>query len=166
LLIALVAGGRGTELAIELQLSKDATASGQRRAAHARAAIATAEAKRAAFDALVNAETDLPNALQYETIAGFMHAHDHTLLEPFVGEYFGALRRLYETKTNEIAANLIEGLYPVALAGRVPDLQDSAFGWLEANADAHDALKRLVVEGKDGVRRALKAQAADLAYDA
>ncbi|BDZ61653.1 aminopeptidase N [Demequina sediminis] len=166
LLIALVAGGRAADLAIELQLSKDATASGQRRAAHARAAIATPEAKRAAFDALVNAETDLPNALQYETIAGFMHAHDHTLLEPFVGEYFGALRRLYETKTNEIAANLIEGLYPVALAGRVPDLQDSAFGWLEANADAHDALKRLVVEGKDGVRRALKAQAADLAYDA
>ncbi|MFP5360482.1 MAG: aminopeptidase N, partial [Actinomycetes bacterium] len=94
LLIALVAGGRAADLAIELQLSKDATASGQRRAAHARAAIATPEAKRAAFDALVNAETDLPNALQYETIAGFMHAHDHTLLEPFVGEYFGALRRL------------------------------------------------------------------------
>ena len=165
LLNALVAGGRAGDFAIELQLSKDATASGQRRGAHARAAIATPEAKRAAFDALINAEKDLPNALQYETIAGFNHAHDLSLIEPFVDEYFGALRRIYSTKTNEIAANLIEGLYPVRLAGRVPDLQDKAFAWLEANPDAHDALKRLVSEGRDGVRRALKAQAADLAYE-
>ncbi|WP_062531113.1 aminopeptidase N [Demequina rhizosphaerae] len=165
LLIALVSGGRAGEVAIELQLTKDATASGERRAAHARAAIATPEAKRTAFDALINAEKDLPNALQYETIAGFNHVHDLDLLVPFVDEYFGALRRIYSTKTNEIAANLIEGLYPVELAGRVPDLQDKAFAWLEANPDAHDALKRLVSEGKDGVRRALKAQAADLAYE-
>ncbi|MDN4483101.1 aminopeptidase N [Demequina lignilytica] len=165
LLTSLVAGGRASEFAIEVQLTKDATASGQRRAAHARAAIATPEAKRAAFDALVNAEVDLPNALQYGTIAGFNHAHDAALLAPFVDEYFAALRRIYAEKTNEIAANLIEGLYPVQLAGRVPDLQDKAFAWLEANADAHDALRRLVVEGKDGVRRALMAQAADLAYE-
>ncbi|WP_062287727.1 aminopeptidase N [Demequina phytophila] len=164
LLISLVAGGRASEVAIEVQLTKDATASGQRRAAHARAAIATAAAKRAAFDALVNAETDLPNALQYETIAGFNHAHDLDLLIPFVDEYFGALRRIYAEKTNEIAANLIEGLYPVELAGRVADLQDKAFAWLEANPDAHDALKRLVREGSDGVRRALRAQGVDLAY--
>ncbi|WP_062307697.1 aminopeptidase N [Demequina subtropica] len=164
LLISLAAGGRAGDVAIELQLSKDATASGQRRAAHARASVATAAAKRAAFDALINAEKDLPNALQYETIAGFNHVHDLDLLVPFVDEYFDALRRIYGTKTNEIAANLIEGLYPTLLAGRVPDLQDKAFAWLEANADAHDALKRLVREGSDGVRRALKAQAADLAY--
>ncbi|WP_062461144.1 aminopeptidase N [Demequina soli] len=164
LLISLVAGGRAGDVAIELQLSKDATASGERRAAHARAAVATAEAKRAAFDVLINAEKDLPNALQYETIAGFNHAHDLSLIEPFVDEYFDALRRIYSTKTNEIAANLIEGLYPVELAGRVADLQDKAFAWLEANPDAHDALKRLVREGSDGVRRALLAQAADLAY--
>ena len=47
------------------------------------------------------------------------------------------------------------------LAGRVPDLQDKADAWLKANADAHSALKRLVIEGNDGVRRALQSQAAD-----
>ena len=53
-------------MAIERQLTKDATASGARRAAHAKAAIPTAEAKRAAWDALINAPAgkDLPNALQ------------------------------------------------------------------------------------------------------
>ncbi|WP_084074905.1 aminopeptidase N [Demequina sp. NBRC 110052] len=168
LLTALVAGGRAGEVAIELQLSKDATASGQRRAAHARAALPTPEGKQAAWDALVNAPEgeDLPNALQFAATAGFNHVHDVHVLEPFVDQYFSMLRRIYKDKTNEMATNLIEGLYPTLLAGRVPDLQDRAFAWLEANADAHDALKRLVIEGKDGVRRSLVNQAADAAYEA
>ncbi|WP_084130346.1 aminopeptidase N [Demequina sp. NBRC 110055] len=161
LLIGLVAGGRAGEVAIELQLAKDGSASGQRRAAHARAAIPTAEGKRATWNALVNAEKDMPNALQYEATAGFTHVHDLALLEPYVDEYFASVRRIYADKTNEIATNLIEGLYPTELAGRVADLQDKADQWLEANADAHDALKRLIVEGRDGVRRALANQERD-----
>ena len=161
LLTGLVAGGRAGEVAIELQLAKDGSASGQRRAAHARAAIPTVEGKRATWDALVNAEKDMPNALQYEATAGFTHVHDLALLEPYVDEYFGSVRRIYSDKTSEIATNLIEGLYPAELAGRVPDLQDKADAWLEANADAHDALKRLIVEGRDGVRRALANQERD-----
>ncbi|MCB2412795.1 aminopeptidase N [Demequina sp. TTPB684] len=163
LLISLVAGNRAGEVAIELQLTKDATASGARRAAHARAALPGAEFKRAAWDALINAPAgkDLPNAIQSETTAGFNHVHDVSILEPYVDEYFAMLRRIYKEKTNEMAANLIEGLYPVQQAGRVPDLQDKADAWLADNADAHDALKRLVIEGRDSVRRALEAQAAD-----
>ncbi len=168
LLISLVAGGRAGTAEIEAQLAKDATASGERRAAHARAAIPTPEAKRAAWDALINAPEgkDLPNALQFETTAGFNHAHDVSLIAPYVDEYFGMLRRIYETKTNEMATNLIEGLYPSLQAGRVVELQAKADAWLEANADAHDALKRLVIEGRDNVRRALMNQAVDAAWGA
>ena len=36
-----------------------------------------------------------------------------------------------------------------------------ADAWLAANTDAHDALRRLVIEGRDGVRRALGAQKVD-----
>lgn len=163
LLISLVAGNRAGEVAIELQLAKDATASGHRRAAHAKAALPGAQFKRAAWDALINAPQgeDLPNALQSETTAGFNHVHDVSILEPYVDEYFAMLRRIYRDKTNEMAANLIEGLYPVEQAGRVHDLQDKAEAWLADNADAHDALKRMVIEGNDGVRRALKAQSVD-----
>jgi aminopeptidase N len=163
LLTSLVAGGRAEDIAIELQLTKDATASGERRAAYARAAIPTAAAKRATWGALVNAPAgqDLPNALQEQATGGFGHVHDWRLLEPYVDEYFGMLRRIYDEKTNEMATNLIERLYPVELAGRVADLQDKADAWLAANEDAHDALKRLVIEGRDGVRRALQAQAKD-----
>ncbi|WP_061964121.1 aminopeptidase N [Demequina aurantiaca] len=161
LLTALVAGGRCSEIAIEVQLSKDATASGERRAAHARAAIATAEGKRAAWDLLINAEKDLPNALQSAATMGFNHVNDTALLEPYVDEYFASVRRIYKEKTNEMAANLIEGLYPTQLAGRVDGLQAKADSWLDENDDAHDALKRLIIEGRDGVRRALEAQAKD-----
>jgi len=160
-LIGLVVGGRADEIAIELQLSKDATASGERRAAHARAALPTPEGKRAAWDTLVNAEKGLPNALQFEATAGFGHVNDTSLLVPYVDEYFASIRRIYAEKTNEMATALIEGLYPSQLAGRVPDLQDKADAWLEANGDAHDSLKRLVIEGRDGVRRSLIAQAKD-----
>jgi len=159
----LAAGGRAEEIAIELQLSKDATASGQRRAAHARAAIPTERAKRAAWDALVNPEAgaELPNAIQFEATTGFLRAHDVRLLEPFVDEYFAMLRTTYTERTNETAQNLIQDLYPAELAGRVPDLQAKADAWLAANDDAHDALKRMIIEGRDGVRRALEAQAKD-----
>ncbi|WP_084039515.1 aminopeptidase N [Demequina sp. NBRC 110053] len=161
LLIGLVVGGRIDEIGIELQLTRDATASGQRRAAHARAAIPTAEGKRAAWDLLVNAEKDLPNALQFEATAGFAHVNDPTVLVPFVDEYFASVRRIYADKTNEMATTLIEGLYPTQLAGRVADLQDKADAWLADNTDAHDALKRLIIEGRDGVRRALVNQERD-----
>ncbi|GMA36805.1 ERAP1-like C-terminal domain-containing protein [Demequina litorisediminis] len=143
------------------RLAKDGSASGQRRAAHATAAIPTVEGKRAAWDSLVNAEKDLPNALQFEATAGFGHVHDTALLEPYVDEYFASVRRIYADKTNEMATNLIEGLYPAELAGRVADLQDKADAWLAENAEAHDALKRLIIEGRDGVRRALKNQERD-----
>jgi aminopeptidase N len=164
----LVAGGRAEAIAIELQLSKDATASGERRAAHARAALPTAEGKRAAWDALINpaAGEELPNAIQFEATTGFNRANDLALLEPFVDDYFAMLRSTYTERTNETAQNLIEGLYPAQLAGRVPDLQAKADAWLAANEDAHDALKRMVIEGRDGVRRALEAQAADRAWSA
>ena len=71
------------------------------------------------------------------------------------------LRRVYDSKTNEMATNLIEGLYPALHAGRVKHLQERADHWLAANEDAHAALRRLIIEGRDGVRRALEAQARD-----
>ena len=163
LLISLVAGDRAGAHEIDALLTKDATASGERRAAYARASIPTKAAKRAAWDALINAAEgeDMANALQTEATAGFGHVHETKLIAPFVDDYFDMLRRIYDTKTNEMATNLIEGLYPAEQAGRVADLADRADAWLAANADAHPALRRLIIEGNDGVLRALRVQAAD-----
>ena len=103
----------------------------------------------------------MPNALQFAATAGFTDVTDTALLEPFVDEYFASVRRIYTDKTNEMASTLIEGLYPLQLAGRYAGLQDKADAWLAENSDAHAALRRLIIEGRDGVRRALENQAKD-----
>jgi aminopeptidase N len=103
----------------------------------------------------------MANALQSEATLGFNHVHELKLIAPFVDDYFDMLRRVYDTKTNEMATNLIEGLYPAEHAGRVKDLPARAEAWLAANTDAHPALRRLIIEGNDGVLRALRVQAFD-----
>ncbi|MDC7122174.1 aminopeptidase N [Cellulomonas fimi] len=161
LLTSLVTGGRAGETDIAVQLSADATATGQRAAAAARAAVPTAEAKAAAWAAVVDGD-DLPNAIQAATIAGFGRVHDRGLLLPYVEPYFTALATVWADKTNEMAQNIVLGLYPTDLADddRV-DVLGATDAWLASQADAAPALRRLVAENRDGVRRALAAQETD-----
>lgn len=161
LLTSLVAGGRAVGTDVAAQLAADPTATGQRAASAARAAVPTADAKATAWAAVAEGE-GLPNAIQAATIAGFGRVHDLGLLLPWVGPYFEGLERIWETKTSEMAQNIVVGLYPSDLAGddRV-DVLGLTDAWLDAHPDAPPALRRLVLESRDGVRRALAAQAAD-----
>jgi aminopeptidase N len=161
MLAALVAGGRAGEAEIAAQLAADPTATGERAAAAARAAVPTPEAKAAAWSAVLDRD-DLPNAIQVATITGFARAHDLGLLVPFVEPYFDALERVWATRTNEIAQTIAIGLYPLELAGdaRV-DVLARTDAWLAGHPDAAPALRRIVVEQRDAVRRALAAQEAD-----
>jgi len=160
LLTALVAGGRADETQIAAQLAADPTATGERAAAQARAAVPTPEAKAAAWTAAVGG--DVPNAIQAATIAGFTRVHDRSLLLPFVTPYVESLTTVWAERTNEMAQNVVVGLYPTALADdeRAAVLATTD-AWLESHQDAPPALRRLVLESRDGVRRALAAQEAD-----
>jgi aminopeptidase N len=163
LLTALVTGGRADADAIARQLEADPTATGHRAAAAARAAVPTPEAKAVAWAAAVE-DADLANALQAATIGGFGRVHDRGLLVPYVERYFAAIEGVWDDRTNEIAQNVVLGLYPTDLAddARV-DVLGATDAWLTAHPDAAPALRRLVVESRDGVRRALAAQQADRA---
>ena len=160
LLTSLVAGGRAGEAEIADRLSADPTATGERAAAAARAAVPGPEAKASAWQAAVES-TDLANAVQTSVIAGFGRVHDRSLLVPFVEPYFAALEQVWTSRTNEIAQNIVTGLYPTVLAGTEVDVLGITDAWLEQLGDRHPALRRLVVEARDGVRRALAAQARD-----
>ena len=158
LLTSLVVGGRAGAAEIDAELVQDSTATGELAAAAARAALPTADAKEAAWAALVDA-TDLPNATQRSMIAGFTRVHDRALLEPFVERYFASLREVWSTRTHEIAQQIVVGLYPSLLTTQ--DTLDRTDAFLaELGADA-PSLRRLVLESRDGIVRALKAQAAD-----
>jgi aminopeptidase N len=164
LLTSLVTGGRAGAAEIDAQLEADPTATGQRAAAAARAAIPTADAKAAAWAAVVDSDS-LPNALQAATIGGFGRVHDRALLRPYVAPYFEVLETVWAGKTNEMAQNIVTGLYPTELADDAEaDVAGATDAWLAAHPDAAPALRRLVVEARDGVRRTLAAQAADRHY--
>jgi aminopeptidase N len=157
LLIALVAGGKAGEAEIDATLEADSTASGQQSAAHARAAIPTAEGKAAAFASLVDVDT-APNAIVRATGLGFQRGTDKALFAPLVERYFASLQSLWESRSYAIASSVINGLYPAALADQ--SLRDATQAWLDANSEP-PALRRIVIENLAGVDRALAAQKRD-----
>ena len=158
LLTALVAGGRMGEAEIAAELERDATATGQLAAAGARAALPSAEAKAAAWDAIV-VRSDLPNAAQRAAIGGFSRVHDTALLEPYSQRYFDSLREVWASRTHEIAQQIVVGLYLARLTTQ--ETVDRTDAFLDSLGDEAPALRRLLLENRDGVVRALKAQAAD-----
>ncbi|TFD55185.1 aminopeptidase N [Cryobacterium frigoriphilum] len=157
LLIALVAGGQAGTAQIDAALAADNTATGAQSAANARASLPTAAGKQAAWDSLVVVDT-APNTIVRTTAAGFLRAHDKTLLEPFVAQYFDALQTVWEARSFSIAEALVIGLYPSPLSNQA--LVDATRAWLAAN-DQPVALRRLVIENLAGVERSLAVQARD-----
>ncbi|MEH3078829.1 MAG: ERAP1-like C-terminal domain-containing protein [Quadrisphaera sp.] len=162
LLTALVVEGRAGEAEIAAELARDDTASGRLAAAGARAAIPDPAAKQAAWSQLVasSAEPGLANAERAAVIGGFARVHDAELLEPFVEPYFASIEGTWRMRTNEIAQQVVTGLYPVLLAS--PALLERTDAWLAQAPSDLPALKRLVSEQRDGVARALRAQERDL----
>jgi aminopeptidase N len=159
LLLRLVVLGAAGEPEIDAELARDATAAGERHAAAARAARPTDEAKDEAWRLAVEDES-VPNAVQAAVIGGFWQAEQAPLLERFVEPYFACLERIWETRTAEMAQNVVVGLYPTLLVSpRVVERTDSYL----AEHDVPPALRRLLLEGRDGVVRALRARERDAA---
>ncbi|GAA3626512.1 aminopeptidase N [Microbacterium awajiense] len=158
LLVSLAAGGVVSAADIDAALAADNTAKGGEFAAQAKAALPTAEAKRAAWDSLVS-KADLPNTIVRTTSLGFVHPAGVELLGEFVGPYFDMLLPVWESRTYKIAEYLVLGLYPAPLAST--DLRDATRRWLADHADAAPALRRMVAENLAGVERALAVQERD-----
>ncbi|RPE32189.1 aminopeptidase N [Kitasatospora cineracea] len=157
LLARLVATGRADEAAIDAELARDNTSSGQEHAATCRAARPTAAAKAEAWTSVVDSDT-LTNYVQEAVIAGFQQADQRELLAAYTEKYFASVKQVWETRSHEISQQIIGGLYPsYAVSQATLDATDA---WLAA-ADPAPALRRQVVEARAGVERALKAQAAD-----
>ena len=158
LLTALVAAGRAGDAEIDDELARDDTATGEQAAATARAARPTAEAKQAAWASVMESE-ELSNALQSSVIVGFGRVHDRSLLEPFVEPYFSALDRVWSTRTDHTARRIVVGLYPTLLASA--QLVERTDRFLASLGPDRAALRRLTMENRDGVVRALRGQECD-----
>jgi aminopeptidase N len=159
LLDRLVTLGHAGDAEIDAELARDATAAGERQAASARAARPTDAAKDEAWRLAVEDPT-IPNAVQGAIIGGFWSADQLPLLERFVEPYFDCLARVWETRTGEMAQSIVVGLYPALLVS--PSVVERTDAYLAAG-DVPPALKRLLLEGRDGVVRSLRARERDAA---
>ena len=144
---------------IDAEQVRDATAAGARHAAAARAARPTAEAKAQAWRLAVE-DQELPNAVQAAVIAGFGQPDQQDLLRDWIEPYFAAILHVCHTRTAELAQNVVVGLYPSLVVDEAVVARTDA--WIAEN-DPPAPLRRLLVEGRDGVQRALRGRARDAA---
>ncbi|MFJ2760673.1 aminopeptidase N [Streptomyces prasinus] len=157
----LAAVGRYDESEITAEYERDKTAAGERHAATARAARPSEEAKAEAWASVVESDK-LPNALQEAVIAGFVQTDQRELLAPYTDRYFEALAGVWESRSHEMAQQIVVGLYPAIQVSE--ETLEKTDAWL-ASTDPNAALRRLVSESRAGVERALRAQAADAAAE-
>ncbi|MFD5682108.1 aminopeptidase N [Streptomyces bacillaris] len=155
----LAAVGLLDEEEIAAEYERDRTAAGERHAAFARAAQPSEEAKAQAWASVVE-QGDLPNAVQEAVISGFVQPDQRELLAPYTEKYFASVKEVSDSRSHEMAQQIIVGLYPTLQVSQ--ETLDATDAWLES-AEPGAALRRMMSESRAGVERALKAQAADAA---
>jgi aminopeptidase N len=156
---SVVARGAAGEDEIAAQFAQDPTSAGVRAAATARALIPTAAAKEAAWQAAMFDES-LSNAVMRATVAGFAHPLQGELLAPYARRYFETIGKVWAARTSEIAQDLVVGLFPSWSSTITHETVRLADDFL-ATQNPPPALRRLVIEGRADVVRALQARAAD-----
>ena len=157
LLTRLVARGVYGDAEIDAELARDATAAGEKRATTARSARPSAEAKAAAWSAVMDSD-ELSNHLAVATMAGFWIDSQLELTRPYVARYFDEIDRIWETRSFDTAATITQMLFPAAVVEQ--STIDAVDAYL-ASHEPHPALRRSLVEGRDGLARALRARARD-----
>jgi aminopeptidase N len=142
--------------AVDAELARDATDAGERHAAACRAAIPTPEAKRAAWDAMLSGELTL--AMFRAVLSGFADPDQPELVNPYREKYFAVAGDAWRNWSSAMAQNFVSGVYTAcALSEETVRLTDEYI----AAADPPAALRRLLIEGRDDVLRALRCQARD-----
>jgi aminopeptidase N len=156
LLRQLTSHGQATDADIDAELARDATAAGQRHAVACRASRPTPEAKEQAWTALL--EEQVANAQQSALIGGLQQSHQIELLRPYVDRYFAAVPEIWSSRTSEMAQDLVIGLFPSFV------VEQSTVDKVDAFLSSYDApapLRRLLLESRDSLVRALRARQFD-----
>ncbi|MCC3311599.1 aminopeptidase N [Nocardia africana] len=143
---------------IDAELERDPTAAGRRQAAAAATARPQAEVKEKAWRTVMDDDT-VPNITARAIVGGFAPIGQGELLASYVQRYFDEIASVWERRSSEVAQTVVVGLYPHwAISEEAVAVADKFL------ADEHPpALRRLVIEGKAGIERSLRARAADIA---
>ncbi|GAA2271939.1 aminopeptidase N [Streptomyces hawaiiensis] len=158
----LAAHGAVDEKALAEELSRDDTASGKRHQVRCLAARPAEAVKAQAWAQVVESDA-LSNAMVEATIAGFSQGSQRELIAPYAEKYFAAIERVWAERSIQIGMHVVQGLFPSLQQSR--ETLDATDAWLDAHKEAAPALRRLVLESRDDLARALRGQACDEAAD-
>jgi aminopeptidase N len=153
-----VTGQRGLD-AIEAELKRDDTAMGREHAAGARAAVPTLEAKQKAWD-LVTTNESLPNSEIHSSLGGLSYIDHAEIMSNFIDKYFSSVQKLWESRTHEIGQSLVTGLFPSS--NITQEVVNKCDKFLDENKDLVVGARRIIIEQRDSLARALRAQQVDI----
>jgi aminopeptidase N len=142
---------------IDAEVQRDPTAAGKRFGAQASAARPQAAVKESAWKT-VTEDDALANITARSMIAGFVRPGQAELLKPFGARYFAAIRGIWQRRSSEVAQTVVIGLYP---SWDISDDGIAAADAFLADPELPAALRRLVLEGRAGIERSLRARRFD-----
>jgi aminopeptidase N len=157
LVLALAEGGHADEAEIDAEFQRDPTDYGKRYQAQALASRPTAGAKTEAWESIIGDAT-MPMATFAAMMRGFQRPGQEEVLRPFVEPYFEQLAPMWRDRTLEMAVSFARNMYPGHLIEQATI--DATDRHLEADR-VPGPIARTLVEGRDQLQRALRAQACD-----
>ncbi|MEO6797970.1 MAG: aminopeptidase N [Candidatus Dormibacter sp.] len=146
---------------IGAELKRDPTDQGHRYAAAARAARPTAQAKAEAWSEIIE-NTDLPIATMEAVMSGFYRYDQRALAEPYGAKYFAALDRIWTSRDIEVGLSFTRMMYPAVVIG------DDTVAVTDRHLRGQSVpgpIRRVLIEAKDGMLRAMRARAVDTAAE-
>jgi len=156
LLHRLCSQGAAGPAGIDAELRRDPTDAGERRAATCRAAIPEPEAKEAAWQAIISGT--LPNATFRATLSGFNDPDQAELVAPYATRYFDVVGDIWANWSSDMAQWFTTNAYPLTqISQHTVELTDACI----ERTDPPAALRRLLLENRDSIQRALRCQARD-----
>ena len=158
LLRRLVSRGACGDADIDAELARDATDAGERHAATCRAAIPSPANKRDTWETLISGKLTI--AMFRAVLAGFADPDQQDLTAPYCPDYFAVIGDVWQDWSSAIAQDFVEGAYGICPITR--DTVEATDAYLES-ATPPPSLRRLLIEGRDDVLRALRCQERDQA---
>lgn len=147
---------------IDAEVERDPTSAGKRLGAQASAARPQEAVKESAWTQVTEDDT-LANIVGRSIINGFVQSGQAELLKPFGARYFAAIPGIWERRSSEVAQTVVVGLYP---SWDISDEGIAAADAFLADSELPPALRRLVLEGRAGIERSLRARRLDAGGEA
>ncbi len=150
------AGVADADALIEAELGRDPTDMGVRHAAAARAARPSGAAKSEAWRSVLE-DRSLTLAHCNAVMRGFQQAGQESLLEQYVDPYLETLPKVWEERDLEFALDFGQAMFPVWV------ISTDTIEHVERALAARPAgpLQRMLLEGNDRIRRALRTRDVD-----